>query len=100
MSRQIMLRTRANSAMAQALQRAQEALVELDREGCQVHAMVLKDGRPTLLIETPPGPFAGTVQMTRNSQGKREALWMAEVAGCRVEWTAPTAALTVVSSPR
>lgn len=99
MSRQISLRTRTNTLMAQALQRAQESLVELDREGCQVHALVIKDGRPTLLIETPPGPFAGCVQMTRNSQGKREVLWMAEVAGCRVEWTAP-ATMTLVSGPR
>ena len=89
MSRPVSLRTRANSLMAKALARAQESLTQLDREGCNVHAVVIKDGRPTLLIETPPGPFAGMVRLHTNSQGKREALWAAEVAGCRVEWTAP-----------
>jgi hypothetical protein len=89
MSRQISLRNRTNTLMADALRRAQECLVELDREGCTVHAIVMKGGRPVVLIETPPGQFIGAVRMHTNSQGRREALWMAEVARCRVEWAAP-----------
>lgn len=88
MSRNPQMRTRPNALMSQALLRAQEALAELDREGCNVHAIVLRDHRPVLLIEPPPGPFAGMVRLHTNSQGRREALWAAEVAGCRVEWTA------------
>lgn len=89
MSRPISLRTRTNTLMAAALHRTVEALVELDRLGCQVHAMVIKDARPVLLIAPPPGDLVGAVHMHRNRQGKREAVWMATVAGCNVEWEAP-----------
>ena len=89
MSRRPLMRTKPNAVMSDALRRAAECLAALDAEGCNVHAIVLKDGRPSLLIEPPPGPFAGMVRLHTNSQGKREALWAAEVAGCRVEWSAP-----------
>lgn len=85
----ILLSTNVNTIMANALVRCQKALAELDREGCQVHALVIRDGRPVFLIEPPTGCFTAAVRMHRNSQGRREAVWMAEVAGCRVEWTAP-----------
>jgi hypothetical protein len=74
--------------MAAALHRCVEALVELDRMGCEVHALTVVDQRPALLIAPPPGDLVGAVRMHANSQGKREALWIAQVAGCRVEWSA------------
>ena len=83
------LHTQINTLMAQALARAQQAVAELDEQGCNVHAMVIRDGRPVLLIEPPGSPWVASVQMQRNSDGKREAVWMAEVAGCRVEWQVP-----------
>jgi hypothetical protein len=87
--RTIRLRTKVNTIMSHSLQRAEEALAALDQEGCQVHALVIRDGRPVFLIEPPTGCFTAAVQMHRNNQGKREYVWMAEVAGCKVEWTAP-----------
>lgn len=96
MSRPISLRTRTNSQMAAQLHRCVEALVELDRLGCDVHALTIRDQRPALLIAPPPGDLVGAVQMHQQSQGKREALWIAQVAGCRVEWTANPPALQVV----
>jgi hypothetical protein len=97
MSRPISLRTRHNTQMAAALHRSVEALVELDRLGCEVHALVIKDARPVVLIAPPPGDLVGAVHMHRNKQGKREAVWMATVAGCNVEWTAPQL-MTLVTS--
>lgn len=81
--------SRANTVMAESLRRAASALVELDRLGCQVHALVIRDCRPVLLIEAPPGGLVGAVRMHQRSQGRREAIWMATVAECRVEWAAP-----------
>lgn len=83
------LRSKTNADFAASLKRAAEALVELDREGRQVHALVIRDGRPVLLIETPRGPIAGMVSVRSNDRSKAEALWFATVAGCRVEWAAP-----------
>lgn len=98
MSRPISLRTKTNTVMGAALHRCVEALVELDRMGCEVHALTIKDQRPALLIAVPPGDLVGAVQLRQQGQNKREAVWMAEVAGCRVEWTAGTTPLHVVHS--
>lgn len=96
MSRPIVLGTKTNTQMGAALHRCVEALVELDRMGCEVHALTIHNQRPALLIAAPPGDLVGAVQMHQHSQGKREAVWIAQVAGCRVEWTANPPALHAV----
>lgn len=88
-TRRINVRHQANAIIANALLRVADALERLDQMDCHIHAVAIRDGRPALLIATPTAPIPGAVLLHTRSQGKREALWVAEVASVRVEWTAP-----------
>lgn len=87
MSRQPQLRLPTNATTSDGLRRVAEALAELDRLDCAVHACTIVSGRPSLLIEPPPGGLVGAVRMLQRGQGRREAVWIATVAGCRVEYS-------------
>lgn len=93
MSRRPEMRTRPNARTSEGLHRVAEALAALDSMDVSVHAVTIVNGHPSLLVEA-PGGLPGAVRMLRRGQGKREALWLASVAGCRVEYTLPETAVS------
>lgn len=88
MSRRPEMRTQPNARTSDGLHRVAEALATLDSMEVSVHAVTVINGRPSLLVEA-PGGLPNAVRMLERSQGRREALWIASVAGCRVEYRLP-----------
>lgn len=93
MSRRPEFKLKPNALTSQGMERVAAALAELDRMDCSVHAVTLINGHPALLVEA-PGGIPNAVRMLKRGQGRREALWIASVVGCRVEYTLPENAVT------